>query len=129
VGQPAAKEGDEIKAMDNHIVLVPNAPPVLLPHPFKGKIASSLSGNVRILGKRAATVGSVAKNNSAHTPTSPGTKFQKPPANTGTIKVGSQTVRINGKAAARNGDIAETCNDPKDLPVGVVIASGKVRIG
>jgi uncharacterized Zn-binding protein involved in type VI secretion len=38
-------------------------------------------------------------------------------------------VKINGKMAARNGDIAETCNDPVDLPVGQVIAVGTVFIG
>jgi uncharacterized Zn-binding protein involved in type VI secretion len=38
-------------------------------------------------------------------------------------------VKINGKAAARMGDMAETCNDPSDLPVGTVIASGTVMIG
>jgi hypothetical protein len=31
--------------------------------------------------------------------------------------------------AARNGDPAETCNDPADLPVGQVIATGTVFIG
>ena len=43
--------------------------------------------------------------------------------------MGSATVKINGKKAARNGDTAETCNDPSDLPAGTVIASGTVMIG
>ncbi|HEX6861339.1 MAG TPA: PAAR domain-containing protein, partial [Thermoanaerobaculia bacterium] len=51
------------------------------------------------------------------------------PANKGTVKMGSATVKINGKAAARNGDAAETCNDPADLPVGTVVAAGTVMIG
>jgi uncharacterized Zn-binding protein involved in type VI secretion len=38
-------------------------------------------------------------------------------------------VRINGKAAARDGDRAETCNDPADAPIGIVVARGNVRIG
>ena len=38
-------------------------------------------------------------------------------------------MKINGKAAARNGDIVETCNDPSDLPVGKIIAVGTVMIG
>ena len=46
-----------------------------------------------------------------------GGPFQKPPANHATIQVGSGTVFINGKPAARNGDPALTCNDPADLPV------------
>jgi uncharacterized Zn-binding protein involved in type VI secretion len=31
--------------------------------------------------------------------------------------------------AARNGDTAQTCNDPVDLPIGKVIAMGTVFIG
>jgi uncharacterized Zn-binding protein involved in type VI secretion len=43
--------------------------------------------------------------------------------------MGSSTVFINGKAAARNGDTALTCNDPADLPAGTIIATGTVFIG
>ena len=52
-----------------------------------------------------------------------------PPANKGTIQLGSATVLIGGKPAARNGDIALTCNDPSDLPVGQVVAVSTVLIG
>jgi uncharacterized Zn-binding protein involved in type VI secretion len=38
-------------------------------------------------------------------------------------------VFINGKSAARNGDVADTCNDPADTPVGTVVAVGTVFIG
>jgi len=131
MGQPAAKQGDQIVAIDTHIVMVPGAPPVPtpLPHPFSGMLNGNLSSDVNIMGKAAATVDSTADNSPAHIPTPPGTTFQKPPANKGTIKMGSPTVKINGKMAARNGDIAETCNDPADLPVGQVIAVGTVMIG
>jgi uncharacterized Zn-binding protein involved in type VI secretion len=131
MGQPAAKQGDKISAIDTHIVMVPGTPPVPtpLPHPFMGTINGGLSSDVNIEGKPAATVDSTADNSPAHIATAPGTSFQKPPANKGTIKMGSATVNINGKAAARNGDIAETCNDPADLPVGKVIAVAKVMIG
>ncbi len=81
------------------------------------------------MGQPAATVGSTADNTPPHIPTPPGTAFQKPPANKATIQLGSQTVRINGKPAARNGDTATTCNDPTDLPVGTVVAVGTVLIG
>jgi len=77
----------------------------------------------------AATVDSTADNSPAHIATPPGTAFQKPPGNKGTIKTGSPTVTINGKMAARNGDTAMKCNDPADLPVGQVIAVGTVFIG
>jgi uncharacterized Zn-binding protein involved in type VI secretion len=43
--------------------------------------------------------------------------------------MGSTTVLINGKPAARNGDTALTCNDPADLPAGTVVAVGTVNIG
>ncbi|MDX1696492.1 MAG: PAAR domain-containing protein, partial [Ketobacteraceae bacterium] len=58
-----------------------------------------------------------------------GGNFQSPPSDKATIQMGSATVFINGKQAARNGDTAMTCNDPADLPVGTVIAVGTVNIG
>ena len=118
--------------VDTHIVMVPvgsSLVPTPLPHPFSGKINGGLSSDVNLMGKAAATVDSTADNSPAHTPTPPGTSFQKPPADKATIKVGSPTVKINGKMAARNGDKAVTCNDPADLPVGTVIAVGTVLIG
>jgi uncharacterized Zn-binding protein involved in type VI secretion len=61
--------------------------------------------------------------------TPPATSFQKPPSNLATIKVGSPTVFINGKMAARNGDAALTCNDPADMPAGTIVAVGTVFVG
>jgi uncharacterized Zn-binding protein involved in type VI secretion len=132
VGQPAAKKGDQEVAVDTHIVMVPAGPslaPTPLPHPFSGIIGGGLSSDVKIMGMDAATVDSTADNTPPHLPTPPGTAFQSPPSNQGTIKLGSQTVKINGKGAARNGDTAETCNDPSDLPAGTVVAVGTVMIG
>jgi len=132
MGQPAAKEGDQIVAIDTHIVMVPSptgAVPTPLPHPFNGIIDGNLSHDVNIMGLAAATVDSTADNTPPHIPTPPGTSFQKPPSNKATIKMGSQSVNINGKAAARSGDTAETCNDPVDLPIGTVTATGTVFIG
>jgi uncharacterized Zn-binding protein involved in type VI secretion len=132
MGQPAAKQGDQITANDTHIVMVPSGPslvPTPLPHPFMGMLNGGLSSDVNIMGKPAATVDSTADNSPAHIPTPPGTAFQKPPTNKATVKLGSPTVKINGKMAARNGDMAMTCNDPSDMPVGTVIAVGTVLIG
>jgi uncharacterized Zn-binding protein involved in type VI secretion len=131
MGQPAAKKGDQIVATDIHIVMVPSPSPVPtpLPHPFTGIIGGALSSDVNIMGMPAATVDSTADNTPAHIPTPPGTSFQSPPSNKATIKLGSATVNINGKMAARNGDMATTCNDPSDLPSGQVIAVGTVLIG
>ncbi len=130
MGQPAAKKGDQVTATDIHIVLIPTAAgpiPTPLPHPFAGILDNKLSDNVKIEGQAAATVDSIANNKPPHIPQ--GAPFQKPPSDKGKIISGSATVNINGKAAARNGDKAETCNDPADLPNGVVIATGTVLIG
>jgi uncharacterized Zn-binding protein involved in type VI secretion len=132
VGQPAAKQGDQVVATDTHIVMVPSSGgpvPTPLPHPFVGIIGGELSSNVNIMGMPAAAVDSTADNTPPHIPTPPGTAFQSPPGNKATIKMGSQTVKINGKAAARNGDKADTCNDPADMPAGTVMAVGTVFIG
>jgi len=132
MGQPAAKQGDQVVGTDTHIVLVPSPGgpvPIPLPHLFTGILNGGLSSNVKVMGFPAATVGSTADNAPVHVPTPPGTAFQSPPANKGTVKLGSQTVMINGKAAARHGDVAETCNDPANLPAGTVIAAGTVRVG
>ena len=118
-------------ATDTHIVMVPSPGgpvPTPLPHPFTGKLDGGLSSDVKIMGKAAAVVGSTATNQPSHVP-SGGPSFQSPPSNKGTVKLGSQTVKINGKAAARNGDMCDTCNDPSDMPVGQIIATGTVMIG
>ena len=44
-------------------------------------------------------------------------------------QLGSMTVKFGGKQAARNGDVAMTCNDPADMPAGKVIAVSTVMIG
>jgi uncharacterized Zn-binding protein involved in type VI secretion len=130
MGQPAAKQGDQITAVDTHIVLIPSpggAVPMPLPHPFAGIINGNLSPNVMIMGLPAATQGSTADNMPPHIPQ--GGPFQRPPSNRGVIINGSATVLINGKPAARSGDTAMTCNDPADMPVGTVVATGTVLIG
>src|SRR6478672_8434706 len=112
-GPPAAKMGDKVVGVDIHIILIPSPGgpvPTPLPHPFNGILDSSLSTNVLIGGKPAATLGSIAHNIPSHIPqVGP---FQVPPTNMGTVIKGSMTVMINGKPAARAGDMVNTCNDP-----------------
>jgi uncharacterized Zn-binding protein involved in type VI secretion len=128
MGQPAAKQGDQIVALDTHLVQPPGpSPPVPTPLPFNGILDGGLSGNVNIMNLPAATVNSTATNTPPHIP--PGGAFVNPPSNKGQIIKGSATVFINQKAAARAGDTALTCNDPTDLPVGTVQAVGTVFIG
>jgi uncharacterized Zn-binding protein involved in type VI secretion len=130
MGQPAAKKGDQVMATDIHIVMMPSPGgpvPTPLPHPFTGQLDGALSSDVKIGGKAAAVKGSTATNQPSHIPQGP--SFQSPPSNKATVQLGSTTVLINGKPAARNGDPALTCNDPADLPAGTVIAVGTVLIG
>lgn len=128
MGQPAAKQGDQIVATDTHIVQPPPpANPVTEPLPFTGIIDGGLSSNVNIMGLPAATLNSTATNMPPHVPI--GGTFVNPPSNKGQIVTGSATVTINNQPAARAGDTAITCNDPTDLPVGAVQAQGTVFIG
>lgn len=130
MGQPAAKQGDQIVGVDTHIVMIPvgsGTVPTPLPHPFAGIIDGELSSDVNIMGMAAATQGSTATNTPPHIPQ--GGPFQSPPSDSGEIMMGSTTVMINGKPAARTGDTALTCNDPADAPVGTVVAAGTVMIG
>jgi uncharacterized Zn-binding protein involved in type VI secretion len=122
MGQPAARQGDAVVGVDMHLVIVPSAPPALLPHPFSGTITSATVASVTIGGAPAATVGSVATNSPPHVPTPPGTSFSKPPPNKGTVSRGSSTVTIGGQAAARVGDPVRTCNDPVDSDTSAITA-------
>jgi uncharacterized Zn-binding protein involved in type VI secretion len=133
MGQPAAKGGDSITGTDTHLVNTPDSPP---PKPyqfaFEGTIDENISHNVFIMGMAAATIGSsTSEKSSTHIPLPPPApgKFTKDPKNKAEIITGSSSVNINGRAAARNGDTANTCNDPVDLPNGTVNASGTVMIG
>jgi len=128
MGQPAAKQGDRITATDIHLIQPPGpSSPVPVPHPFSGIIDGDLSSNVNIENRPAATLNSTATNTPPHIPQ--GGTFVNPPKNKGRIIIGSVTVLINNKPAARAGDTALTCNDPVDLPVGTVVAQSTVFIG
>ncbi len=128
MGQPAAKLNDRITATDMHLIQPPGpTSPVLVPHPYDGLINGELSSDTNIESKPAATLGSTGMNTPPHIPQ--GGSFVNPPSNKSKIIMGSATVFINGKPAARNGDTALTCNDPVDLPVGTVVAQSTVTIG
>jgi uncharacterized Zn-binding protein involved in type VI secretion len=128
VGQPAAKQGDQVTATDIHLIQPPGpSSPIPVPHPFSGILDNGLSQDVFIEGRAAATVGSTASNTPPHIPQ--GGSFVIPPRNQGQVVLGSLTVLINNKGAARAGDVAATCNDPVDLPVGTVSAQSQVFIG
>lgn len=121
--KPAAKAKDTIVATDTHLL---NGSPMKLP--FRGVIDGDLSPNVLVEKKYAAMVSTTATNTPVHV-APPGKTFDKPPSNQGVIVGGSGTVLINDRQAARDGDRAKTCNDPKDLPAGLVVAQSTVIIG
>lgn len=113
-----------------HTVMVPGPSgpvPTPLPHPYTGMLDNALSSDVNIMGQPAATVDSEASNKPQHIPTPPGTAFQQAPDNKAKVSMGSGTVKINGKAAARAGDTAETCDEMK-VPA-TLMAVSTVMIG
>jgi uncharacterized Zn-binding protein involved in type VI secretion len=90
---------------------------------IEGRVLPGVSVN----GVWEGNLNSTATNTPPHVPS--GGTFVKSPSNRATITLGSTTVSINGKPAARNGDPALTCNDPDDLPAGTVVAAWTVLIG
>ena len=127
MGPPAARQGDRVVATDTHLIQPPGtAPPTPTPHPFSGIIDGSVSSNVKIGGAFAATVDSTGTNTPPHIPI--GGTFVNPPSNRGTIDRGSSSVTINGKAAARAGDKASSCDDT-GASSATVVAAGTVTIG
>ena len=132
MGLPAATANHQVIAVDTHLQMVPTPGgpvPTPLPAPFSGILDGGLDQTVKIAGQAAAVKGSTASNQPAHLPTPPATAYQNPPKNNGTVDMGSATVTIGGKAAARATDPVKTCNDPSDLPVGQIISAGTVLIG
>jgi uncharacterized Zn-binding protein involved in type VI secretion len=131
VGQPAARQNDPVSGVDIHIVMIPSPGgevPTPLPHPFSGKITAGCSTNVKIEGSPAATAGSGVKNEPQHIAQGP--RFQANPTNDGKVLLGSATVLINNKPAARQGDSVITCNDPAPLPMCTITKGAtKVTIG
>lgn len=127
---PAAKRGDRVLALDIHIELVPSpAGPVPTPVPniFDGKLLGALSGSVFVDNEETALRGSKALNSPPHT--FAGGPFQKPPSNQGTIDTRSASVFVDNKGVARVGDKVITCNDPVDMPQGVILGGGTVFVG
>ena len=126
--KPAATKDDRVVAIDTHLIQPPGpSSPVPTPHPFSGPIDGGLHDKVLINKKPAATVGSSATNKPGHTPI--GGSFVVVPTDHADIATGSTVVFINGKAAARAGDKATTCNDPIPLPVGTIVANRQVLFG
>lgn len=84
------------------------------PEPFTGEISGACSGDVRVNGLAAATVGSITTERDGCCGSS-----------RGAVAAGSGTVRINGKAAARTGDALAPHSGSGTITGG----SAAVRIG
>jgi uncharacterized Zn-binding protein involved in type VI secretion len=128
--QALAKQGDQVTGVDTHILLMPSPSgpvPTPTPLPFTGTLDTALSADIFVDGKAVATKDSVATSTPGHVPA--GGPFQTPPTNQATVDAGSDTVFMDSKPAARNGDTAMTCNDPAPLRNGVIIATGTVYVG
>ena len=132
MGFPAATAQHQVISVDIHLQMVPTPGgpvPTPLPAPFSGSLDGGLVQTVKIAGQPAAVKGSTTTNQPSHLPTPPGTSYQTPPKNQGTVDMGSATVTLGGDPAARTGDPVKTCGDPSDLPTGQIIAAGTVLIG
>jgi uncharacterized Zn-binding protein involved in type VI secretion len=125
----AARDTDSVVGIDIHIVMFPTPAgevPTPLPHPFVAKISTEISPDVKINGLGAAVVGSGTQNQPSHIALGP--RFQKEPTNKGKVQMGSTSVFVNGKAAARMGDKVLTCADPAEMPNGTVM-TGSPNVG
>ncbi|MFO0611419.1 MAG: PAAR domain-containing protein [Polyangiaceae bacterium] len=121
-----ARENDQIVGMDTHIVLmpVPLLPaPMPIPLPFVGPITKSLAPTVFADGKAVAVVGSRANNTPGHV--APGGQFLNPPEDSAEVVEGSSSVKADGKAIARIGDAATSCNDMGTSKNAHVVPTGK----
>ena len=132
MGKKAARQKDKldgISILTVKLIFPPQAPPFPAPFQFRGQLQSALAFNVRVQGKNAAKVLSVAQNKPKHKPL-PGTRFLVPPTNQGFVAFGSKKVRINKLGAAREGDKGFT-DSQIPLPVAKVKIVGKrtVKMG
>jgi uncharacterized Zn-binding protein involved in type VI secretion len=112
MGQPAAIMGDAITAQCT-IHLIPGAmgaPQPGPPMPFSAKLTQGLSTTVMITGKPAAVQGSSGLNLPPHVGLHPSDPFMVPAQQTGRVLMGSMTVLIEGKGAARTGSTCSVCS-------------------
>ncbi|SIR13451.1 PAAR motif-containing protein, partial [Alkalispirochaeta americana] len=129
-GRQIALRDDQVVGIDFHDIRVPSSSGTStvpqVPHPYLGRLSDSLSGDVKVNSRDAATKGSKSVYNTpGHFPMPPGVKFKKKPSNEGTVSSATTpSVKINGKEAAVLGSMVTTCNDPRDQETCSIIAAG-----
>jgi uncharacterized Zn-binding protein involved in type VI secretion len=111
MGTPAAVMGDRINAVCAvHLIPSPvGAPSPSPPLPFSAPLLQGLATKVLIAGKPAAVQGSSGFNTPPHVGLHPSDPFMAPPQQRGTVMVGSTTVLVEGKPAARTGSACTVC--------------------
>jgi uncharacterized Zn-binding protein involved in type VI secretion len=112
MGTPAAVMGDEIKGTC-FVHLIPNpatgAPQPGPPGQFAAPLLQGLATRTLIAGKPAAVQGSSGYNTPPHIGLHPADPFMLPPAQQGLIVVGSVSVLIEGRPAAKTGSACTIC--------------------
>jgi uncharacterized Zn-binding protein involved in type VI secretion len=111
MGTPAAVMGDRINAVCAiHLLPGPlGAPMPSPPLPFSAPLLQGVATKVLIAGKPAAVAGSSGFNTPPHVGLHPSDPFMVPPQQRGTVVMGSTTVLIEGKPAARTGSPCTVC--------------------
>jgi uncharacterized Zn-binding protein involved in type VI secretion len=111
MGTPAAVMGDRISAVCAiHMIPGPVGNPMPSPPmPFSAPLLQSLATKVLIGGKPAAVQGSSGFNTPPHVGLHPSDPFMVPPQQRGTVMMGSTTVLMEGKPAARTGSPCTVC--------------------
>lgn len=112
MGTPAAVMGDKVVGMCA-IHLIPNPasglPQPGPPMPFSAPLTLSLATKVLIAGKPAAVMGSQGFNTPPHVGLHPADPFMVPTMQIGRVVMGSMTVLIEGKGAAKTGCPVAMC--------------------
>ncbi len=128
-GTPAAVMGDRIlgTCMGHQIPGPPAGNPIPAPPmPFSAPLLQGLATKVLIGGKPAAVAGSSGMNTPPHVGLHPSDPFLAPPMQQGRVVVGSPTVLIEGKPAAKTGS---QCMIDFGLPGNLVGSAATVLIG
>ena len=131
MGVPAGILGDKIVGLcPAHLAVGPLGAPIKAPPlPFAAPVMLMPAMTVTIMNKAALTVGSKGFNLPPHIPPAihPADPSMPPPMQFGVVLMGSPTVLIEGKPAAKMGSKASLC---AGLPQGQLIATGMtVQIG
>lgn len=131
MGVAAGILGDKIVgACPAHLMVGPMGAPVKSPPlPFSAPVTLMTATKVMIMNKLALVVGSKGLNLPPHIPPAihPSDPSMPPPMQFGLVMVGSPTVLIEGKPAAKLGSKCSLCTG---VPLGNLVATGmKVLIG